>query len=46
MVGGRRCACMRRGVKEIEVPAHHNVQLYVEEYLEAAELDDKKAYLF
>ena len=35
-----------KGGKEIEVPAHHNVQLYVEEYLEAAGLDDKKAYLF
>ena len=35
-----------KGGKDIEVPAHHNVQLYVEEYLEAAGLEDKKAYLF
>ena len=35
-----------KGGKDIEVPAHHNVQLYVEEYLEAAGLADKKAYLF
>ena len=36
-----------KGGKEIEVPAHHNVQEYVEEYLEAAGInEDKKGWLF
>ena len=36
-----------KGGKEIEVPAHHNVQEWVEEYAEAADIgEDRKGWLF